>query len=199
MERKSQIWSFRAAFHSLRWFLIDSINVLSSLYSCIRTQGAVDNKSHYLCSPQAGIPAAWEDASGSRRPRGFQPPCCLAHNRRDHQTRRDRNHPSLCLRSPNQCIGSLIGDFIVDFKQKTIFNFFFVFCWREFLSTWLGIETGNWRPQAHLQSTSTKWGQEIQLTDVREPQKSSSCKGYRTAVTLIIWPGTKGSSSAAVS
>lgn len=101
--------------------LIESVSVLSSLYSCIGTQGAVDNKSHYLCSPQARIPAAWEDASGSRRPRGFQPPCCLAHNRRDHQTRHDRNRLSLYLQSPNQCRGSLIGDFIVNFKQKTIY------------------------------------------------------------------------------
>lgn len=131
----SQVWSLRVAFYSLRWFnepSIDSISILNRLCSCIRTQGAVDNKACYLCGPQAGIPAAWEDASGSRRPRGFQPPCCLAHNRRVPQTHRDRNRLSLCLRSPNQCRGISNGDLIMGFRLNKIISFL-VFCCREIM------------------------------------------------------------------
>lgn len=196
----SQVWSLRAEFHSLRWFnepSKDSISILNSLCSCIRTQGAVDNKSCYLCGPQAGIPAAWEDASGSCRPRGFQPPCCLAHNRRVHQTHRDRNHLSLCLQTPNQCRSSSIGDLVMGFRWKQ--NHLFLFSAAERLSAhgWgRKEETEDYRHTFRAQAKK-KWGQEIQLTDVSH--RNILPISYKTVITLIIWPGTKGSSSAAVS
>lgn len=143
------------------------------------------NTSHYLCGPQGGIPAARVDASGTRHPPGFQPPCYLAHNQRDHPRCRGRNRPSLCLQSPNQCRGRSTGDFVVYFLFITA---------ERFTSTDWG-----WKQEIKDCTCTHKWQQEIQPTGVREPQKCSTCKGYETVVTLIIWPGTKGSSSAAVS
>lgn len=172
---------------------IGSAGFLRSLCSCISAHGAVSNKSHYLCGPQAGSPAAWVDASGTRHPQGFQPPCYLAHNQRDHQRRRDRTRPSPCLQPPNQHRGSSTGVVTLGFIWQQ--NHFFLFITAErFTSLGWG-----WKQEIKDCTCTHKWEQEIQLTDVREPKKCSICKGCTTVVTLIIWPGTKGNSSAAVS
>lgn len=163
------------------------------VWPCVITHGGASNKSHYLCGPQGGIPAARVDASGTRHPRGFQPPCYLAHNRRDHQMCRDRNRPSLGLPVPNQCRGSSAGDLMVAFTWKQTSFLFVCYC-REIHSTRWG-----WRQDIKDCPCTLKRELEIQLCDVRELQECPTCKGYKTVVTLIIWPGTKGSSSAAVS
>jgi len=67
-------------------------------------QYCIETERGYLSGLQEEIPAAWVDASGTHHPPGFQPPCYLAHNRRDHQTHRDRNHQRLCLQTPEQTV-----------------------------------------------------------------------------------------------
>lgn len=110
---------------SCRQFNEASVSFLKRLCSRLRTHRAECHKSHYLCGPRGGIPAAWGDASGTRHPRGFQPPCCPAHTQRAPRTCRDRSRPSLCPQSPNEGRGSSTGGLMVGFigKQNNFFSF----------------------------------------------------------------------------
>lgn len=98
-------------FKSYSFFLITSLLIKSSRPQTIHPSWtgccAVWSQRWYLRarSPQGGSPAAWACAWGTRRPRGFQPPCCLARNQRVRRTRRGRSHPSPCHLWPESVEG----------------------------------------------------------------------------------------------